>query len=94
MLQQAYGEDCLSSTQCHEWYQRFKQGRTSIEEEPKSGRPSTSMDDDHVKKVPAVIRQNRHLTRKHTFVRACVRVCIIHKVLTILILQHTNTERG
>ena len=27
MLQQAYGEDCLSRTQCYEWYQRFKSGR-------------------------------------------------------------------
>jgi len=48
MLQQAYGEDCVSRTQCHERYQRFKSGRTSIEDDPKSGRPSTSMDDDHV----------------------------------------------
>jgi len=56
MLQQVYGEDCLSRTQCHEWYQRFKSGRTSIEDDPKSGRPSTSMDDDHVEKVLAVIR--------------------------------------
>jgi len=62
MLQQAYGEDCLSRTQYHEWYQRFKSGRTSIEDDPKSGRPSTSMDDDHVEKVLAVIRQNRRLT--------------------------------
>ena len=62
MLQQAYGEDCLSRTQYHEWYQRFKSGRTSIEDDPKSGRPSTSMDDDHVEKVLAVIRQNHRLT--------------------------------
>jgi len=62
MLQQAYGEDCLSRTQCHEWYQRFKSGRTSTEDDPKSGRPSTSMDDDNVEKVLAVIRQNRRLT--------------------------------
>ena len=33
MLQHAYGEDCLSRTQCHEWYQRFKSGRTSIEDD-------------------------------------------------------------
>jgi hypothetical protein len=56
MLQQAYGEDCLSCTQC------FKLDRTSIEDDPKCGRPSTSMDDDHVEKVLAVIRQNRRLT--------------------------------
>ena len=52
-----YGEDCLSRTQCHEWYQCFKLGRTSIDNDPKFGRPSTSMDDDHVEKVLAVIRQ-------------------------------------
>ena len=62
MLQQAYGEDCLSHTQCHAWYQCFRLGRTSIEDDPKSGRPSTSMDDDHVEKVLAVIRQNFRLT--------------------------------
>jgi len=62
MLQQAYTEDCLSCTQYHKWYQRFKLGRTSIKDDPRSGRPSTSMDDDHVEKVLAVIRQNRHLT--------------------------------
>jgi len=61
MLQQAYGEDCLCRAQCHEWYQRFKSGRTSIEYDHKSGRPSTSMNDDHVEKVLAAIRQNRRL---------------------------------
>jgi len=45
-----------------EWYRRFKSCRTSIEDDPKSGRPSTSMDDDHVEKVLTVIRQNRRLT--------------------------------
>jgi len=44
--------------QCHKWYQRFKSGRTSIEDDPKSGQPSTSMDDDPVEKVLAAIRQN------------------------------------
>jgi transposase len=62
MLRQAYGEECLSHTQYHKWYQRFKSGRTSVEDDPKSGGPSTSMDDDHVEKVLAVIRQNCHQT--------------------------------
>jgi len=58
MLQQAYGEECLSRTPCHEWYHRFESSRTSIEDDPKSGRPSTSMDDDRNGKVLAVIRKN------------------------------------
>ena len=62
MLQQSYGEDCLSHTQCHKWYQHFISDRTSIKDDPKSGRPSMSMDDDHVEKVLAVIHQNCCLT--------------------------------
>jgi transposase len=62
MLQQAYGENCLSRTQCYKWYQRFKPGRTSIEDDPKSGRPSSSTGDDHIQKVRSVIRENRRLT--------------------------------
>jgi len=62
MLQQAYGENCLRLTQCHKRYQRLKSGRTSIKDDPKSGWPSTSMDDDHVEIVLAVIRQNLRLT--------------------------------
>jgi len=58
MLQQAYGVDCLSRTPCHEWYQRFKSDRTSIQDDPKSGRASTLMDDDRLEKVLAVIRKN------------------------------------
>jgi len=62
MLRQACGEDCLIRTQCHGWYQRSKSGRTSIEDDSSSEQPSTSMDDDHVEKTLAVIRQNRPLT--------------------------------
>jgi hypothetical protein len=62
MLQQAYGEDCLSCMQCYKWYQHFKLGRISIDDDPKSGQPSTSTDDDHAEKVHAVIHENRCLT--------------------------------
>jgi len=58
MLQQAYGEYCMSRMPCHEWYQCYKSGRMSIEGNPISGRPSTSMDDDRIEKVLAVIRKN------------------------------------
>jgi len=82
MLQQAYGEDCLSRTQCHEWYQRFKWGRTSIENDSKSGRPSTSTDDDHVEKVLAVIRQNRRLIVREVTEEVGICKCSCHLILT------------
>ena len=38
MLQVAFGDECLSRSRCHEWYKRFKEGRTSCEDDSRSGR--------------------------------------------------------
>ena len=62
MLQQAFGDECMSQTQCFEWYNHFKAGRISMDEDPRSGRPSTSTDDIHIDAVHDLILQNRRLT--------------------------------
>ena len=56
--------------------------RTSIEDDPKSGRPSTSMDDDHVEKVLVVIRQNRRLTVREVAEEAGICKSSCHLILT------------
>lgn len=57
MLQDAYGDEWMSRTQCYDWYHCFKSDRTSIEDDTKHGRSPTSSDDVHV----AVVRENRRL---------------------------------
>ena len=52
----------MSRTQCYKWFKRFKEGRTSVSEDPRPGRPSTSTDDRHVERGHEVIHGNRHLT--------------------------------
>jgi len=42
LLQQAYGEDAMGRTHVFDWFRRFKEGRTSVESDPRLGRPSTS----------------------------------------------------
>ena len=42
LLQQAYIEDAMGQSQVSDWFCRFKDGRTSAESDPHSGRPSTS----------------------------------------------------
>ena len=88
MLQQAYGEDCLSRTQCYEWYQRFKLGRTSIEDDPKSGRPSSSTGDDHIEKVRSVIRENRRLTVREVSEEVGICKSSCHTILTEKLKMH------
>ena len=58
MLKIAFGEEAMCRTQTYEWRKRFKEGRTSVDDDPRSGRPSTSKTDDNVAKVRE-IRSNR-----------------------------------
>ena len=88
MLQQAYGEDCLSRTQCYEWYQRFKSGRTSIEDYPKFGRPSSSTGDDHIEKVRSVLRENRRLTVREVSEEVGICKRSFHTILTEELKMH------
>ena len=48
MLKIAFGEEAMCRTQTYEWWKRFKEGRTSVDDDPRSGRPSTSKTDDNV----------------------------------------------
>jgi histone-lysine N-methyltransferase SETMAR len=82
MLQQAYGGTVLNRTQCYEWYQLFKSGRTSIEDDPKSGRPSSSTGGDHIEKVRSVSRENRHLTVREVSEEVGICKSSCHTILT------------
>jgi transposase len=56
---------CISRRpQCYEWFKRFEEGRISVGEDPRPGRPSTLTNDDHVERVRVVIRGNRRLTAR------------------------------
>lgn len=62
LLQQAFGDDVLSRTTCFEWFKRFKEGRTSVKDNGRPGRPSTSKTNETVARVREIIRNNRRLT--------------------------------
>ncbi|KAG5329102.1 GVQW3 protein, partial [Acromyrmex heyeri] len=38
MLQKAFEDECMGKTQIKEWYKRFKNGRTSVDSDSRSGR--------------------------------------------------------
>ena len=62
LLQQAYDEDVMGRTQVFDWFHRFKEGRTSVESDPCSGRPSTSRKKEMIAKVRTIVHNNRRLT--------------------------------
>ena len=62
LLQQAYGEDAMGRVQVFDWLRRFREGRTSVESDPRSGQPSTTRNEEMIAKVGTVVRNNRRLT--------------------------------
>ena len=56
-LKQAYGEHTLSRSQVFKGYKAFSEGRESIKNEPRSGRP-TSKTDNNVEIVGALVRSD------------------------------------
>ena len=81
-------EECLSRIKCYEWYQRFKSGRMSIEDDPKSGRPSSSTGNDHIEKVHSVIRENRRLIIREVSEEAGICKSSCHTILTEKLKMH------
>ena len=55
-LKQAYGDHALSRSQVFKWYKTFSEGRESIKNERRSGRPSTSKTDNNVE----IVRPSTH----------------------------------
>ena len=52
----------MGRTQVFDWFRRFKEGRTSVKSDPRSGRPSTSRNEEMIAKVRTIVRSNRILT--------------------------------
>ena len=62
LLQEVYGDDTMSRTCLLEWHRRFKEGREKVEDDHKSGRPSTSRADKNVERMKQKVRSDRRLT--------------------------------
>ena len=60
-LQQAFGDDALSRSQAFLWHKTFSEGRTFVEDEQRSGRPSATQTGDNTARVREIIRFDRRL---------------------------------
>ena len=62
MMQKAFGNECISRTRIKEWYNRFKRGCTSVDNDSHSRRPSTTKTLDNIERVRLAIEGDRLLT--------------------------------
>ncbi|GFV58286.1 protein GVQW3 [Trichonephila clavipes] len=55
-------DEAMSRARVFEWFRRFKEGRQSVNSDPRSGRPSTSRNEGKIAQVKSVVRSGRRLT--------------------------------
>ena len=51
MLREGFKEEALSQARVYEWFSRFKHGDMSLEDQPRSGCPSTSRTNENIQKI-------------------------------------------
>ncbi|XP_066581459.1 protein GVQW3-like [Prorops nasuta] len=64
LLQKVCGDNSLKKkkTAVYEWFSRFKGGQESLEDEYRSGRPSTSRNEEMIEQVKQLIKSDRRMT--------------------------------
>ena len=62
MLVQVYGDNAMKKTAVYKWVKRFSEGRESVIDENRSGRPATSRTEENIAKVRQIVRENLWLT--------------------------------
>ena len=62
MLTMAFDKSTMSRTQIQLWYNRFKKGREDVNDDARSGRPSTSTIDENIEAVKKLILENARIT--------------------------------
>ena len=78
-LMEVCGVETVDRSTISRWVQRFREGRLSIKNDPKSGRPRTSTDDQSVEHVLQILEEDRRMMwRNCTFCWNSVSICLPH----------------
>jgi len=62
MIQQAFGDQTLSREQVFQWHARFKTGRTSVDDDGHTGRPTSCTNPETLTRIQDLVRQDRRRT--------------------------------
>jgi len=58
-IQRAYGSVCMGASSVRRWVKHFKDWNTSIQDQPRSGRPRTASTEPNKKRVDEIIKEDR-----------------------------------
>jgi len=72
----------MKKTEVYKWAKRFSEGRESVTDEERSGRPVTSRTEENTGKVRKIVRENRQLTVRSIAEQVNIDRETVRKILT------------
>ena len=91
-LRNVFGDNAIGRTAVFKWVQRFQTGRQSLEDDPRSGRP-TSGGTDNVKVIEEVVSGDRCLTVREIACVTGISKSQVHRIITNELQMRKLTAR-
>jgi len=66
MSVQVYWDNAMKKTAVCKWVKRFSEGRESVTDEERSGRPATSRTEENIAKILQIVYENSRLNVRST----------------------------
>ena len=82
MLVKVYGDNSMKKTAVYKWVKRFSEGRESVTDEERSGRPATSRTEENIAKVRQIVRENRRITVRSIAEQVNIDRGTVRRILT------------
>ena len=89
MLQEAFGDNAMGQSKTYLWYKRFKDGRRSVDDDERSGRPSTSTIPENIAEVREAILADR----RQTIYDICEIVGLSYGTVLSILTENLNMRR-
>ncbi|XP_054708838.1 protein GVQW3-like [Uloborus diversus] len=64
LMKTVYGSEVLSRNNVFKWYARFRDGRDSLEDDPRLGHLVTVRNDENIEKVAEILRNDRYVSTR------------------------------
>ena len=81
MLKTAFGEQATGRSQTFQWFSWFKAGRTSTDDDERSGRPVSRSMPEMIERVRQIVREDRC----HIIDEVSMLACLLTYLLTYLL---------
>jgi len=82
MIVQVCGDNAMKKTAVYKWVKHFSDGRESVTDKERSGRPAASRTEENIAKVHQIVRENHRLTVRSIAEQVNIDRETVRKILT------------